>query len=363
MTDGEPSEKQTKLEEYFSSYEDLDIHKLMLTDRPRQAAYREAILSNSSLFAGKTVLDVGAGTGILSCFCAQAGAAKVYAIEASKIANLARDVVKENGFDRIIEVHQTKVEDFKLNGDDQQQIDIIVSEWMGFYLLHEGMLDSVLFARDRFLKPSGSMFPQNASIYVAPCALPSLFDAWNSHDGVQMTAFGAALRAQKTFKPEIMVVPAKDLLHEGTVMAWFDLNEVSLENLNEFVFNEVVVAQKPGQYQGICLWFDVSFPTNDEGDTVTLSTAPTAESTHWKQTVILLPDQHQENIEQHEPVAFNLAMRRNDENQRQCKLELTILDPSDVEHPFPCDCNFTKCILVKEHLKLSEAQDIVPELI
>ena len=49
----------------------------MLTDRPRQEAYREAILSNASLFAGKTVLDVGAGTGILSIFCAQAGAAKV----------------------------------------------------------------------------------------------------------------------------------------------------------------------------------------------------------------------------------------------------------------------------------------------
>lgn len=136
----------------------------MLTDRPRQEAYRDAILSNSSLFVGKTVLDVGAGTGILSIFCAQAGAAKVYAIEASRIADLARETVKENGFDNIIEVHQTKIEDFTFNEEDQRQVDIIVSEWMGFYLLHEGMLDSVLYARDKFLKPTGSMFPQNASI-------------------------------------------------------------------------------------------------------------------------------------------------------------------------------------------------------
>lgn len=66
MTDGEPIEKHTKLEEYFSSYEDLEIHKLMLTDTPRQQAYRKAILSNASLFAGKTVLDVGRISNFLS---------------------------------------------------------------------------------------------------------------------------------------------------------------------------------------------------------------------------------------------------------------------------------------------------------
>lgn len=288
---------------------------------------------------------------------------KVYSIEASKIADIAREIVKENGFESIIEVHQTRVEDFKLDGDDQRQVDIIVSEWMGFYLLHEGMLDSVLTARDKFLKSTGSMFPQNASIYVAPCAIPSLYDAWHSHDDVQMQAFGAALRAQKALKPEIMVVPPGDLLHEGTVMAWFDLNEVTMDDLNELVFNEVIVAQHPGKYQGVCMWFDVAFPTNDDGETVTLLTGPTADSTHWKQTVILLPDQYQETVEPNQPVAFHLVMRRNEENQRQYKLELTILDPNDVEHPIPCDCDLTKCILVKEHLKLSDAQDIVPELV
>lgn len=323
----------------------------MLNDRPRQEAYREAILSNASLFAGKTVLDVGAGSGILSIFCAQAGASKVYAIEASKIAELARKIVNENGYDSVIEVHQTKVEDFQLVDGDQHQVDIIVSEWMGFYLLHEGMLDSVLMARDKFLKPDGSMFPQSAAVYVAPCAVPSLFEEWNSYDGVKMQAFAAALRAQKQFKPEIMVVPATDLLHSGTAMAWIGLYDVSVEDLNEFLFNEVVVAQKSGQHQGICLWFEVTFPTNDKGKTITLSTAPTDQPTHWKQTVILLPEQYQETIELNDPVAFNLIMTKNEEEQRQYKLELTILDPNDVEHSIPCDCNFTKCILVKEHIK------------
>lgn len=49
----------------------LQVHELMLRDRPRQQAYREAIQQNLALFQGKIVLDVGAGTGILSVFCAQ----------------------------------------------------------------------------------------------------------------------------------------------------------------------------------------------------------------------------------------------------------------------------------------------------
>lgn len=346
----------------------------MLNDRPRQEAYRAAIHSNRDLFAGKTVLDVGAGTGILSIFCAQAGAAKVYAIEASNIAELAREIVKDNGLEHVIEVHQTKIEDFQLNSvtaangssdGNERQIDIIVSEWMGFYLMHEAMFDSVLFARDKFLKPSGTMFPQNASIYVAPCAVPSLFCDWMKYDGVKMQAFATALRAQKSMKPEVMLVPAENLLHEGTVMVWLDLNEVTADDLEEFQFNEVVVTQRNGQYQGICLWFDVTFPTNDDGDTVTLSTAPSADPTHWKQTVIILPDQYQESVEAGEPIAFNLEMKRNQDNRRQYKLELTILDSNDVEHPMPCDCHQTKCILVKEHLKLTEGDcsENVPELV
>lgn len=64
-----------------------------------------------------------------------------------------------------------------------------------------------------------------------------------------------------------------------------------------------------------------------------------------------------------EPIAFNLLMKRNQDNRRQYKLELTILDANDIEHPLPCECNQTKCILVKEHLKLTEGCEIVPELV
>lgn len=76
----------------------------MLKDAPRNKAYKEAIFDNRSKFQGKTVLDVGAGTGILSIFCAQAGAAKVYAVEASGIYKVAQEIIKENGFEEKIQV-------------------------------------------------------------------------------------------------------------------------------------------------------------------------------------------------------------------------------------------------------------------
>ena len=48
-----------------------------------------------------------------------------------------------------------------------KQFDIIISEWMGYFLLYESMLDTVLEARDRYLKPGGLLFPDHATLYIA----------------------------------------------------------------------------------------------------------------------------------------------------------------------------------------------------
>jgi hypothetical protein len=48
-----------------------------------------------------------------------------------------------------------------------KEFDIIISEWMGYFLLYESMLDTVLLARDKYLKPDGLLFPDQASIYIA----------------------------------------------------------------------------------------------------------------------------------------------------------------------------------------------------
>ncbi|XP_035233957.1 probable protein arginine N-methyltransferase 6 isoform X2 [Stegodyphus dumicola] len=162
--DNEETELENNDSNYFRCYADLSIHRVMIGDYTRTQTYRKAILTNYKLFHQKVVLDVGAGTGILSLFCAQAGAKKVYAIEASSIATEAQKVVATNGYaDRII-VMQEKMEDANL----PEKVDIIVSEWMGYMLMYESMLPSLLYARDRWLKQGGHLFPEEVRIYIAP---------------------------------------------------------------------------------------------------------------------------------------------------------------------------------------------------
>ena len=64
----------------------------------------------------------------------------------------------------VVEVIQGTIETVEL----PEKVDIIISEWMGYFLLRESMLDSVLHARDRFLKPGGSLYPSHARMYLGP---------------------------------------------------------------------------------------------------------------------------------------------------------------------------------------------------
>ncbi|CRL04396.1 CLUMA_CG017482, isoform A [Clunio marinus] len=338
-------------DEYFTSYENLEIHEIMLTDTARNEAYRKAITTNSSLFNGKVVLDVGSGTGILSIFAAQAGASQVFAVEASNLAKLSQEIIKENNFENVIKVFNCRIEDFQLP-ESVDKVDIIISEWMGFYLLHEGMLDSVLLARDRFLKPGGLLFPDRAILYCSPCNLPTHFDNWDNVSGVKMSKYAECLRKQKSSKPEIINIDKDCLIADDIVIAFLDLSDISTTELNRIDFNEVIIARKSGKFQGLCIWFDVLFPCGDDNEEeVILSTHPQAQSTHWKQTIIPLPS-NIETFEPLDPIAFKLIVQRNPENSRHYHLLLEILDAmsDDVQHPLPCECHMTKCILTKAHL-------------
>jgi len=110
------------------------------------------------------VLDIGCGTGILSLFAARAGASHVYAVEKANIVYHAKEIIKENKMEDRITVLQGKVEQIEL---PVEKVDIIISEWMGYMLLYESMLDCVIFARDKWLKKDGLMFPDKACLKVA----------------------------------------------------------------------------------------------------------------------------------------------------------------------------------------------------
>ncbi|EHK99328.1 putative HNRNP arginine N-methyltransferase [Glarea lozoyensis 74030] len=149
---------------YFNSYNHHGIHEEMLKDRVRTETYRDAILHNAHLFKDKVVLDVGCGTGILSMFAVQAGAKKVIGVDMSTIIDKAREIVALNGMSDKITLIRGKMEEVEL---EYPQVDIIISEWMGYFLLYESMLDTVLYARDRYLAKNGLIFPDKATIFMA----------------------------------------------------------------------------------------------------------------------------------------------------------------------------------------------------
>merc|ERR1719244_2501228 len=155
----------TSKDYYFDSYAHFGIHEEMLKDEVRTMTYRNSMYHNKHLFRGKVVLDVGCGTGILSMFAAKAGAKKVIGIECSSIVDHARNIVKANHLDDVITLVKGKVEEVELP-DGIDKVDIIISEWMGYCLFYESMLDTVLHARDKWLAPGGLMFPDRATLYI-----------------------------------------------------------------------------------------------------------------------------------------------------------------------------------------------------
>lgn len=89
----------------------------------------------------------------------------------TRIAGFAKRIVELNGHgpggSGKISVVVGKVEELPELPGAEQKVDIIVSEWMGYALLFETMLDSVFAARDRWLRPGGAMMPDRASLFVA----------------------------------------------------------------------------------------------------------------------------------------------------------------------------------------------------
>ena len=63
----------------------------------------------------------------------------------------------------VIELVQGKVEEVELS---EPKVDIIISEWMGYALFYESMLDTVLYARDKWLVPGGLIFPDKATLFI-----------------------------------------------------------------------------------------------------------------------------------------------------------------------------------------------------
>ncbi|KAM3860851.1 protein arginine N-methyltransferase 6 [Diretmus argenteus] len=277
---------------YFDSYSDVTIHEEMIADHVRTNTYRSGILRNSESIRGKVVLDVGAGTGVLSVFCVQAGARKVYAVEACSIADQAVKIVKQNHMEDRIQVIRGTVETVDL----PEMVEVIVSEWMGYALLHESMLNSVLYARDKWLKkPGGLILPSRAELFIAPVSDPVVEDRLNfwctvkDQYGVDMSCMSDfARRCIMNSDIAVNSVTVEDVLSHPSRFAELDLHSVTPEELLRSVTGRFrCECFGSATVNALCVWFTVTFPCPDKPGLV-LSTSPFMPETHWKQAVLYL---------------------------------------------------------------------------
>jgi histone-arginine methyltransferase CARM1 len=307
----------------------------MLQDRVRTGTYFTAILEHRAAFFGKIVMDVGAGSGVLSCFAALAGARRVYAVEASDMADHCatlvandarlRDVVKViKGRVESDAVRRAVLEDLKgIHGGeegssivDSRAIDVLVSEPMGTMLFNERMIESFLIARDVFLKPKGGqMFPRAARLHCAPfedfTLRAEILDKatfWCSDEskdfyGIDVSVLGP--EATKTYfsQPVVDAFDPTMLLADPATFEFDFLGDevnkngetkrrLNAEHLERLFLRADFVSKRDGVAHGLAWWFDVEFDVrNPLGSCSTrngqnrrfLTTAPGAPTTHWFQ--------------------------------------------------------------------------------
>jgi histone-arginine methyltransferase CARM1 len=278
---------------YFGCYADFAHQELMLNDVVRTSTYQRGILQNRADFENKVVIDVGAGTGILSMFAAQAGARRVYAVEASAMALTAEKVIVHNGFSHVITVVKGKVEEVNI----PEQADIIISEPLGFWLINEQMIQSYIVARDRWLKPSGKMFPSYSKFFIAPCYVPETrkgtilkSTSWltkQDFHGLDFTCAELDCRKQNMERMIVDQVFPSQVVGPATAST-IDFTTISVAGLDNMTLPFKWENEVNTLWDSVGFWFDTFFVGS--GSTICLSTRPNEKLTCWYQTLCLLKE-------------------------------------------------------------------------
>lgn len=268
---------------YFNTYSHFAIHHEMLTDKVRTESYRDALLTNSNRFQNCVMLDVGCGTGILSMFAAKSGCRKVISVDQSDVIYHAMDIVRENNLSDTITLQKGRLEDINIGID---KVDAIISEWMGYFLLFEGMLDTVIYAREHYLKPDGVILPNRCTISIMGSGdtkrYIDLVDYWSNVYGFKMSC----MKAEVVREPSIEICNVDNLITSTAEIQSFDLYKVTTDCVN-FSSPFTLNVKKTGSLTAIIGYFDIFF---DLENPIHFSTGPHSTPTHWKQTVFSLSE-------------------------------------------------------------------------
>lgn len=233
----------------------------MIADTVRMQAYHGALAA--SVKPGAVVLDLGAGTGIMSLIACRLGAGKVYAVEPSDAIAVARELAHANGCADRIEFLQAASFDVTL----PQRADVMVSDLRGVLPLHRGHVAAIADARDRLLTPGGIQVPLRDTVYAQLVGDAALYErcvgAW------RQDAFGLDLTSAQRWAANLCrkadLAQASRL---GRPQALFTLDYRTIQRENASAEAEWCV-ERDLTVHGLAAWFDTVLA---EG--VELSNAP-----------------------------------------------------------------------------------------
>jgi precorrin-6B methylase 2 len=251
------------------TYVALTGHRSMALDAIRNAAYERALAQ--VIRPESVVLDLGAGTGVHGLIAAKLGARRVYLIEPEDIIAVAEESVRMNGLESVVSCIHDRVEAVTL----PEPVDVIVSVLTGNLLLTEDLLPALFNARDRFLRPGGSLVPDAATIVVAAISAPTLHE--QEIAGWSIPQHGVSLQAGRPYAANSVFyrsdnADAVSYLSEPVTIHRLDLHDAEYGPFKGRV--EVSITQ-PGLCHGWAGWISIKL-----GDTW-LSTSPGDKRTHW----------------------------------------------------------------------------------
>ncbi|XP_002739381.1 protein arginine N-methyltransferase 9-like [Saccoglossus kowalevskii] len=168
-------------------------HFRMLNDKVRNHAFQSAI--RKAIQDGHdTVLDIGAGTGILSMLAIQSGAKHVYACEMSKTTyEMAKDVLTTNRMSDKVTLLHTSSKDIVIPKDIPQRVSLVVTETVDSGLLGENIIQTLSHAWKRLL------IEDNTGNKLKPQVIPA-----------GATVFAQVIECQELRKQHRVIVDAVD---------------------------------------------------------------------------------------------------------------------------------------------------------
>lgn len=250
----------------------LQRHRAMLVDDVRVAAFQRAI--EAVVKQGDVVVDVGAGTGILSLLALRAGARHVHAIEQGPIGAFIRPLAEANGFRGRIDVHRAWSQRVEL--PNAAKVDVVVGELIGHLGLDEGIIGIFADLRARFLRPGGAVLPRSLEVWAAPSALSGPREAEIAPWERPIAGFDFGLVAKEARSHvHLANVSAPTLMAPGAAMFTADLTR---ETVSYQEGEARFVAERDGDLEGIAVWF-----RSELAPGVWIDNAPESAPTHWYQ--------------------------------------------------------------------------------